>query len=1063
MLYRKLIVVSVMLIVSLSGLVAAMTDNLVQQLNNYGDEDFVRINLILKDQYDFNTLYKEVKQLPNPSRRERTIDLLKSHSRLTQHELRDLMRQLQDEGSVKDVQYLWIINALTMRIQKKAIPVFDSRNDIMYVDYDSYHYMLGGLMPLTDENIYYNTDETSREITYNVDIVNAPDVWSLGYTGDDIIVAVLDTGVNYLHQDIINNMWIHPDYPYHGYNFSDNNNNPFDTQGHGSHCAGTVAGDGSAGSQTGVAPTAKIMALKVLDNSGGSNESNVWLGVQFAVDNSARVLSMSIGWQMFQAPNRYMFRTVMSNTLAAGVVASVAAGNEGGHQVINPIPFNLRTPGDCPPPWLHPDQTLTGGLSAVITSGATNANNQLAAFSSRGPTTWQTVPEFGDYPYFPGMGLIKPDICAPGVDIKSLSHLTNNGYVFMSGTSMATPATSGVIALMLSKNSGLSPEVISQLIEENAYSLAPNKNNDTGSGIIDALAIINAIPDEPPNAPVNPNPPSQQSFVTTNTPLKWQNGGWALHYILYVGTDNPPANMVDGLETENLLYHFPEALEPETSYFWRVDAVNSFGTTQGNVWSFTTGSRTSEDFESGDFTSHDWVLLNGGNGSTDWSVQSNTTPFGLYAAQSGNASANNTSTLEITIDVLEDGILSFYKKTETPPNKFLKFYIDGSLASQWSGVNDWSLEFYNLESGQRTLKWDFFSHNDDGLGTVWIDEISFPFNLYDCLSDVYVSVESHDIEFDETLLMPLLIDFDSHYDVHSWQTVIAFNPEIIHFLSLETENSLMSDQDIYYELEDGNLYISWSSEIALDEFNLSELFYFAFKGRGDGISLIEIIEFKLNNKIVLSTENGQATVTNTPELLPPQNIQYQLEAGSITLFWQEPGTLNYDPDYYNVYRNQVFYEQLENTVFQFTDTDITPATHYEYFLTAVYTDMLIESEPSETVSVVSLTAEETGMLKPENEFIRVYPNPFFSGTKNRTSPHILMEFNVSGPGEAEFAIYNIKGQLVKVIKIEGDRQGKNVIGWDGKNMSGQRVSPGVYIISFTFQNHQEHKKIIILE
>jgi len=74
---------------------------------------------------------------------------------------------------------------------------------------------------------------------------------------------VLDVGVNYNHVDLADNMWEHPDYPNHGYDFAYNDDDPMDNHGHGTHCAGTVAGDGTAGSQTGMAPDAKIMALKI--------------------------------------------------------------------------------------------------------------------------------------------------------------------------------------------------------------------------------------------------------------------------------------------------------------------------------------------------------------------------------------------------------------------------------------------------------------------------------------------------------------------------------------------------------------------------------------------------------------------------------------------------------------------------------------------------------------------------------------------------------------------------------------------------------------------------------
>jgi hypothetical protein len=328
-------------------------------------------------------------------------------------------------------------------------------------------------------------------------MMNAPEVWDLGYTGQDIVVAILDTGVNYNHNDIKNNMWEHPDYPFHGWNFVNNTNNPMDDHilgGHGTHVAGTVAGDGTSGSQTGVAPGAKIMALKVLNSFGGGSESNVWNALQFGIDNEADVLNLSLGWLHANNPNRTVWRNTFDNVLAAGIISSVAAGNEGNQLGQYPVPDNVRTPGDVPPPWLHPDQTLIGGTSSVMSIGATDINDQIANFSSHGPVTWQDVAEYNDYPHNPEMGLIRPDVVAPGDNIKSLSRTNNSGYNTMSGTSMAAPGAAGVMALLLSKNPDLTPAQICQILEENTLVLEPGKNNLSGSGRLDALAAINATP-----------------------------------------------------------------------------------------------------------------------------------------------------------------------------------------------------------------------------------------------------------------------------------------------------------------------------------------------------------------------------------------------------------------------------------------------------------------------------------------------------------------------------------------------------------------------------------------
>lgn len=145
-------------------------------------------------------------------------------------------------------------------------------------------------------------------------------------------------------------------------------------------------------------------------------------------------------------------------TLAAGVVVAACAGNLRQMGFMVPPPNNIYTPGDCPPPHLHEDQLVNaGGLSCVNSVGAVDYDNAIAPFSSEGPSQWIDVSQYNDYPYTAGstteIGLIRPDVCAPGVNIKSLDYNNTSGYTTMDGTSQATPCVAGIVALMLQKES----------------------------------------------------------------------------------------------------------------------------------------------------------------------------------------------------------------------------------------------------------------------------------------------------------------------------------------------------------------------------------------------------------------------------------------------------------------------------------------------------------------------------------------------------------------------------------------------------------------------------------
>ena len=464
-----------------------LTSHLVEQMELVSKNDFIKINITLKNQYDSQALIATAKTMGMTERREYVINVLKDFSELSQKGVIADLNLMQQNQTVKEVMTFWIANVVNCKATPAAIEQLALRNDIASIDYDEKRILID---PMENKNAFpVEGVPGSKEITWNVLKINATDVWALGINGEGIIVSVIDTGVNYDHNDLNDHVWQSTEYPNHGYDFVNNDNDPMDDHGHGTHCSGTVAGDGTAGSQTGIAPEATIMCCKVLDSGGGGEESGVWAAIEFSVEQGANVMSLSLGWQHSWGPNRTVWRETFDNSLAAGVIASVAAGNEGGGSE----PDNVRTPGDLPPPWLHPDQTLIGGLSGIICVGATTSSDQVSDFSSRGPLDWSTIAPFNDYPYSPEMGLIRPDIAAPGSNIKSLAHYSNTGYEDgWNGTSMATPANAGMIALMLQKNELLTPEQICQIIEETAHVLIPGKNNNSGSGRIDALAAVEA-------------------------------------------------------------------------------------------------------------------------------------------------------------------------------------------------------------------------------------------------------------------------------------------------------------------------------------------------------------------------------------------------------------------------------------------------------------------------------------------------------------------------------------------------------------------------------------------
>ena len=456
----------------------------------------IRINIILKSQSDAVELSRKADEFQTKAeRRDFVVNALQMQAKESQADLLDYLNELEINGGVEEIRPLWIVNSVSCYTEETLMDEISRRDDVMAV------YQVDEFSLTEDENIAIPADSgDGREIAENILKVNADQVWELGYTGEDVLVALIDTGVRLDHADLQGRFWDGgAEYPNHGYDFYSHDNDPSDTHGHGTHVAGTIVGTGASGTQTGVAPGAKIMVLKVFHGEDNLTEPTMWVeAMQFAVEHGADVLNMSLGQPLPDSGVKFMLRQACDNTLAAGVVAAVCAGNSRQIQMLAPVPYNIWSPGDCPPPHLHEDQMVNaGGTSCVICVGAVDFNDAIGSFSSEGPSTWSDVAQYNDYPYSSGsstnIGLIRPDVCAPGVNIKSLDWNTTNGYCLKSGTSMATPCVAGTIALMLSKDHELTPSQIDEILERTAIPLSVHKSNDFGSGRIDALAAVNAV------------------------------------------------------------------------------------------------------------------------------------------------------------------------------------------------------------------------------------------------------------------------------------------------------------------------------------------------------------------------------------------------------------------------------------------------------------------------------------------------------------------------------------------------------------------------------------------
>ena len=463
-----------------------------------------RVIIEMAEQYDNPNLERGTAMMTRAQRRDYVVNELKHFSESSQAEVVNYLTAQSTRGQVNVLHRFWIFNGVCCEATANCIGELSTRQDVRFVSLDKEQQMIDPI-----EATQGRGNPPQSGVQWHVNKIRADFVWSLGYTGQGVVVAVIDTGVNYEHEAMSGKMWNGGEqYPHHGWDFYYNDNNPKDYGGHGSHVAGIVSGE-SSNYKSGVAPGATIMALKVFgDNPSEEHGPSIDMlcqAVEFAVEHGADVISISIGWR---EGGYAVFRNTFVNVLNTGVVATVSAGNDGDELSQYPVPFNVGAPGNCPPPWHNPDQVSMGGASAVICVGATNRNDNLANYSSIGPVTWsqgENIGTYNDYPYNPNYswsGLIRPDVVAPGGEesenptdlVWSLQHDNNYGYVGKQGTSMATPCVAGVIALMLEVNPYLTPAKIDSILETTAKTCngQTEKNNYYGAGRVDAFSAVTA-------------------------------------------------------------------------------------------------------------------------------------------------------------------------------------------------------------------------------------------------------------------------------------------------------------------------------------------------------------------------------------------------------------------------------------------------------------------------------------------------------------------------------------------------------------------------------------------
>nr|WP_240982205.1 S8 family serine peptidase [Streptomyces sp. S3(2020)] len=286
--------------------------------------------------------------------------------------------------------------------------------------------------------------------------IGAPTAHAEGYDGKGVKVAVLDTGVDARHPDLKDRIDAVK-------NFSAAADT-VDRAGHGTHVASTIAGSGArspaGATYEGVAPGARLLVGKVLDDAGEGDSSGVIAGMQWAVAQGAKVVNMSLGGTDTPGIDP-VEQAVNDLSASSGALFVIAAGNEG------PDEGTIGTPGSA---------------VAALTVGAVDRRDAIADFASRGPTA---------------DGFLKPDVTAPGVDIVAakaaegdMGDPAADGYVSMSGTSMATPHVAGAAAILAQKHPDWTGARIKATLTASAKPTPATSAYTQGTGRVDVARAI---------------------------------------------------------------------------------------------------------------------------------------------------------------------------------------------------------------------------------------------------------------------------------------------------------------------------------------------------------------------------------------------------------------------------------------------------------------------------------------------------------------------------------------------------------------------------------------------